>query len=255
MDIRMIVTDLDNTLLSGDKRISDYTAETLAQCMAAGIKVVFATARSMPESARILARLSPDAFIGCGGAASRAGSALLPVFDIPADIADRLITDCLSSRGISYLFVNGEGFERTNDIELPKQRDFTHYIYDEFETLPGKRCYKISAMCDSPAEAERVAACFPSLDTTRFSGEDLYRFASPKATKWNALQNVMAHFGIEARETAAFGDDHIDVEILQKCGIGVAVANAVDAARAAADYICGTNDADGVAKWLRKNLL
>ena len=45
------------------------------------------------------------------------------------------------------------------------------------------------------------------------------------------------------------------VEMLRECGIGVAVANAIDEAKAAADFVCDTNDYDGVAKWIMENIL
>ena len=54
---------------------------------------------------------------------------------------------------------------------------------------------------------------------------------------------------------AAFGDDYNDVEMLRECGIGVAVANAIDEAKAAADYICGDCDDDGTARWLEEHVL
>ena len=43
--------------------------------------------------------------------------------------------------------------------------------------------------------------------------------------------------------------------MLRDCGIGAAVANAIDEAKAVADYICDNNDNDGVAKWLEENVL
>ena len=43
--------------------------------------------------------------------------------------------------------------------------------------------------------------------------------------------------------------------MLRECGIGVAVANAIDEAKAVADFVCDTNDNDGVARWLEENLL
>ena len=53
----------------------------------------------------------------------------------------------------------------------------------------------------------------------------------------------------------AFGDDINDLEMVKNCGIGVAVENAIDDVKAAAKYICGTNDNDGVAKWLEEHIL
>jgi hydroxymethylpyrimidine pyrophosphatase-like HAD family hydrolase len=55
-------------------------------------------------------------------------------------------------------------------------------------------------------------------------------------------------------EIAAFGDDINDMEMLQNCGVGVAMANGLDRVKAAADWVCDTNDQDGVAKWLVERL-
>jgi len=53
----------------------------------------------------------------------------------------------------------------------------------------------------------------------------------------------------------AFGDDWNDIELLRNCGTGIAVANALNEAKAVADYVCASNDEDGVAKWLEEYVL
>jgi len=58
-----------------------------------------------------------------------------------------------------------------------------------------------------------------------------------------------------ASEITAFGDDLNDIDMLEFSGISVAMVNALDNVKAVADYICDTNDNDGVAKWLEENLL
>ena len=73
------------------------------------------------------------------------------------------------------------------------------------------------------------------------------------ATKRKAIEATAAYFGIFLSDVAAFGDDHNDIEMLRVCG--VAVANAVDEAKAAADFCCGANDSDGVAKWIEERVL
>ena len=52
-----------------------------------------------------------------------------------------------------------------------------------------------------------------------------------------------------------FGDDFNDVEMLEKCGVGIAVGNAVIDAKRAADFLCDTNDNDGVARYISENIL
>ncbi|MFR4357968.1 MAG: HAD family hydrolase, partial [Clostridia bacterium] len=53
--------------------------------------------------------------------------------------------------------------------------------------------------------------------------------------------------GIKPEEILAFGDNENDCEMLRMCGIGVAMENAIDAAKEAADLIAGSNEEEGVA--------
>ena len=75
------------------------------------------------------------------------------------------------------------------------------------------------------------------------------------ATKSKAVAALAAHWGITKSEIAAFGDDLNDIDLLNHVGISVAMANALNDVKAAADHLCDTNDNDGVAKWLEENLL
>jgi HAD superfamily hydrolase (TIGR01484 family) len=75
-----------------------------------------------------------------------------------------------------------------------------------------------------------------------------------EAVKANAVKLLVERYGYDMREIIAFGDDFNDVEMIKQCGIGVAVSNAIGEAKAAADFICGSNDEDGVAKWIEDNL-
>lgn len=77
MNIKMIVTDLDNTLLRSDKSISKYTISIFSKCQKKGIKVVFATARSKQAAARFLDMFMPDVFIGYGGALALSGDEVI----------------------------------------------------------------------------------------------------------------------------------------------------------------------------------
>lgn len=78
----------------------------------------------------------------------------------------------------------------------------------------------------------------------------------PQGTgKTAAIEALVRMLGISLSDTAAFGDDSNDVDMLRLCGTGVAVANAVEEARAAADCITASNDDDGVALWIERSIL
>ena len=65
----------------------------------------------------------------------------------------------------------------------------------------------------------------------------------------------MEQINIAEVETAGFGDDVNDLDFLRVCGTKIAVENAVDNVKVIADDVCGSNDDDGVAKWLEANAL
>jgi hydroxymethylpyrimidine pyrophosphatase-like HAD family hydrolase len=75
------------------------------------------------------------------------------------------------------------------------------------------------------------------------------------ATKSKAVAGLARIWGVSQSEIAAFGDDTNDLDMLIYAGAGVAMGNALDEVKAAADYICDTNENDGVAKWIEENVL
>ena len=66
---------------------------------------------------------------------------------------------------------------------------------------------------------------------------------------------MLAAFGIQPEEAVYFGDDMDDLESVSMCGIGAAVSNASDLVRQAADVITGSNDEDGVARFIEEQIL
>ena len=254
MNIKMIVTDLDNTLINSDRIISEYTVSILKKCRDKRIIIVFATARSTQAASKFLDMFMPDIFIGYGGALALAGSKVISRFDIPADISYQLINDCLHEPEVKYVLAINESVAYTNKID-PSDTEVSHYKYTDFTIKNGLSYLKISPRSDNPDVIERIAAKYPMCDMLRYTGEDIYRFANCNAVKWNAVETVAGLYNIDINMIAAFGDDINDLEMIKKCGIGVAVTNAIDEVKAVADYVCDTNDNDGVAKWLEERLL
>jgi len=252
---QMIITDLDSTLLRSDKYISEYTISVLSACRRQGIKIAFATARSAQAAARFLAQFTPDVFIGYGGAMVMAGEKVIHRFDIPADISSRIIQECLAAPEVLSILAINESVALTNKLDELASKDSSHYQYDDFSRRHNDRYLKISVNATNPAAVERIAANYPMCDMLRYTGENLYRFANKDALKWNAVQAVAAYYNLDTDSFAAFGDDVNDIEMVENCGTGVAVGNAIDSVKAVAGHDCASNDEDGVAKWLNEHLL
>ena len=80
-------------------------------------------------------------------------------------------------------------------------------------------------------------------------------FSHSTLNKLNATDVVLERLGITYEETMAIGDSSSDVEILQRCGLGVAMGNAPDTVKAVANEVTATNLEDGVALALEKYVL
>lgn len=253
--VRMVVTDLDKTLLRSDASISDHTVDVLRACRAKGIKVVFATARSTRSAARFCARFTPDVFIGYGGALATAGGETIHRVGIPADISSQLIKDFLSAPEVTAIYAIHESVALTNRRDALLETNTAHYQYADFMDTAACGYLKISINATCQAAVEKIATRYPLCDMLRYTGEDLYRFAHRDAVKWNAVTAVAKRYGISTEELAAFGDDRNDLEMIANCGVGVAVDNAIDAVKAVAGFVCGANDEDGVSAWLEAHVL
>jgi len=74
-------------------------------------------------------------------------------------------------------------------------------------------------------------------------------------SKWQALQQLAAQQGITPEEIIAVGDDYNDLDMIRCAGLGIAMGNAVDTVKAAADTITGSNAEDGLVQALERFVL
>lgn len=77
---------------------------------------------------------------------------------------------------------------------------------------------------------------------------------SKDITKYTALQKISEIENIDNNNIIAFGDSFNDLDMIQKCGTGVAVSNAIPILKEEADYITLSNDENGVIHFLKNNL-
>ena len=95
--------------------------------------------------------------------------------------------------------------------------------------------------------AERIPGC--RLSAWSSTGFDII---SREAGKVRGIEEMLAHFGLCREEIAVFGDADNDVEMISFAGVGVAMGNGTPAARAAADFVAGSVDDDGLAGAFRR---
>ena len=108
--------------------------------------------------------------------------------------------------------------------------------------------YQLSAFLPPEKEAEFLRRC-PGCLAVRWE-DDFCDILPAGGGKPNGLAHTLTHLGLTREQSIAFGDGGNDVTMLEYAGIGVAMGNACDAAKAAADYVTDDITADGLAKAL-----
>ena len=254
MNVKMIVTDLDGTLLRTDKTISDYTASVFNHCQKSGIKVVFATARPIRAVTKWLdINIKSDACIYHNGAVVKIGDALFQQIGIENNTVNKLLQAAKQLDGIkAAVEINDALYMNFNASTVWPGVEYT---ITDFYSLPKLSADKIIFITADKTEISKIELLFDSNLYWEISENEVLMVMNKEARKRNAVRLLTEQFGVLMSEVAAFGDDYNDIEMLRECGAGIAVVNAIEEVKAAADYICDANDRDGVAKWLEGNVL
>ncbi|MDL2233025.1 Cof-type HAD-IIB family hydrolase [Ruminococcaceae bacterium OttesenSCG-928-L11] len=252
--IKLIVTDLDNTLLDSQKTISPFTIDILRQCQKKGLMIAFATARPERATKKYQRDFTPDFIIANNGASIEKNGEVIFNNPISRNILLRLIPELLSHQEITCITVEaGDCLYTTYDG--PPWEEGWNPIYCDFEAIPDKEITKISTECENIATIQQILRNYPILHLYDNSGERWQQIMLASSTKFNAISQIADAYQLGISSIVAFGDDSNDIDMIRNCGVGIAVSNAIDSAKNIADEICGSNSDDGVAKWLAINLL
>ena len=251
----MIVTDLDGTLLHSDTAISDYTISILKKCREKCIKVVYATARDNSATIPALSELV-DGFVRNNGAKACIGNTLVYSRIVPVNNVRNLLVAAENAGAKITAENNGIYYANFNATKICWW--IQQHENADFNTLDieAEKLYIIADTINQSEGEKLINKYLPNdLDEIFINGMSLILIKHKEAIKSNGVAALAEHWGIKQSEIVAFGDSEIDIDLLEYCGIGIAVGNAPDEIKAVADYICETNDNDGVAKWLEEHIL
>lgn len=104
-------------------------------------------------------------------------------------------------------------------------------------------------------KADELAQKLSDCECIRFSDGFWYKFTKKNVTKENAIRKITEVCGFGTASIIAFGDDYADIGMLELCGTGVAMGNAIDEVKEKADIVIGSNDEDGIADFVEKEIL
>ena len=255
--IRLIISDLDQTLLHQDKSVSAYSYDVLRRCQQAGYLVGLATARSEPSARELLPGLAPDVIISSGGALARSGEKEWFSKTLSPAQSEHILTCAAHAPDVGKITAHvKEGVYWNLPADSRRPPGYAHHRQYDFTVPFLRETYCMTIATKNGAWARALAAGLEDCEHIEYTGENLHRFGRAGADKASALRACCQALGIGLEAVLAFGDDVNDVDMLAACPLGVAVANAVPAAQAAAHLVLPlTNQEDGVAQYLDAVLL
>lgn len=249
--IKLIAVDLDGTLLRTDKTISDYTKAILGVCREKGIRVIYATGRGGTAKKRVPVEIF-DGHVAQNGAVAYIGDTLIYKRPVEMEIARNLLVSC-DGYGLKTAAESHDMHYSNFDVTREWKSILNYQIVDF--TSHAIDAEKLYVIVRNNADIAHIEKHLPEKLYMTVSRDNLAQIMHREATKSNAIAAIAEHWRIEPEEIAAFGDDLNDIDMLSRFGVGIAMEDALDDVKKAADEICGTNDSDGVARWIEKHLL
>lgn len=255
-NFKILLFDLDGTLLRNDKTLSEYTLKTLSKCKKCGYLIGISTSRGEQNCLGFLREMKPDILISSGGALVRVNGKIIYSSSFSVTETKEFIESARKICGTDCeITVDTFDAHYWNYKTNPREQDkswgdsiYTDFTDFQYEAL--KICVEIPKL----DLAQELCEHFSELDSQRFSDGDWYKFTKGGITKEKAISAVCEAYHIRASEIVAFGDDYADIGMLKMCGIGVAMGNAIGEVKDIADDITLSNEEDGAAVYLENRI-
>lgn len=262
---KLIVTDMDGTVLGGDHKITEENMRALKEADERGVKVVFATGRfhdSAKEHVTFLEEVMP--IVSSNGAIIKhpITNEVLYCNSIDKDISLKIV-ETLDNLDLSYqIYTDNEILQKyKTEEEKIKMQDFikntfsdkTEIIFkkDLKEDIKDLNILKFNVMdFERPLlmkEARKEVEKIEGLEVTS-SWNDNVEIMNAGSSKGSAVKFLCELLNIDKEEIIAFGDNYNDISMLEYVGMGVAMGNAEEDVKKIASYITESNTESGVAK-------
>lgn len=264
----LIALDLDGTLLTDSKEISERTKQIVLKAMDAGHIVVIATGRPHRASINYYHHLGLDTpMVNFNGALIHH-----PTDDkwdalhnpMPIRTAHKIIEACYD------LNVHNILAEIKDDVYLDQ---YDEKIINIFQSTQNDPAFTIGSLKNELKQDPTSLLIHPKEENIQEIRDHLDKFHAEliEHRKWGApwniieivkkgmnkavgLQKVSHYFDIPQERIIAFGDEDNDLEMIDYAGVGVAMGNAIDELKSIAKHVTNTNEEDGIGVFLEEYL-
>jgi len=262
--IKLVVSDVDGTLVRTDKSLAPSTIDAVTRLQRAGVPVAIVSARppfGMRWLQDALHLTGPLAGFNGGSLVAPDGT-IIEERKVP-EAAARTALDLFKSRGVSaWLFTSTEWLVLDpNGPHVDHERHTIRgheRVVDSFEPYITQAGKLVGVTDDAPlleALERELQATLGTTANAKRSQTYYLDVTHPEANKGNAVRLLAAAAGVTVEEVAVLGDMMNDVPMFKVAGFSVAMGNATDEVKRLASAATGANDADGWAQAVDSLLL
>ena len=252
--IKALFFDIDGTLVSfNTHHIPSSTIEAIKKAHQKGVKVFIATGRPkilINNLAELQEANLIDGYITMNGAYCFVGKNIIYKKTIhPKEV--KAMADFCKQNGNACIFVEEHDISVCQSNEMIKKifYDFLHVETiptTTFEEAAKKEIIQLTPFITEKEEQE-VMPFIPNCEVGRWYPA-FADITAKGVTKQVGIDEIIKYFNIRLEETMAFGDGGNDISMLKHAGIGVAMGQAKEEVKAAADYVTTSVDEDGISQ-------
>ena len=255
--ISLVVSDVDGTLLTKDKTLTDGARNAVRRLHDAGIGFTITSSRPTLGMRFLIEPLAITLPIGAFNGSAILDAQLKPIEQhlIAPNVAQRSL-DVLNEFGVDiWLFTNDRWYTRNSDGEyVPNEKraikaDPT--IIADFAPHLASTCKIVGASSDAALLARCEAAMQQALgqEATAVRSQTYYLDVTPAGHDKGTFAVAMAkRLGISTDAVATIGDMQNDLAMFAKSGVSFAMGNATDDVKKRATHVTDTNERDGFAR-------
>ncbi len=262
---KAVFLDMDGTLLKSDHTISEETKQTIGRLTRQGIPVILVSARPFDGILPYVDQLGTSHYPIVSLNGGYIVSDGRPIFQaiIDAETTGALARELKLFKNTTAYYLQREWFAEVDDEWIEHEQ----LIMDvPINILPVEEMVKDWSIRATGPNKMMVMSDPGSISLIQAHLKPLFRdsldiypskptfleIMNPEASKSKAVRFLIERMGLDRSEVIAIGDNYNDKEMIRFAGMGVAMGNAPDEIKEAADYVTDTNNNDGVRKALEK---
>jgi len=265
-DYKLIVFDIDGTLVGKDHALDSFTKEVLFRLREEGFPFTLATGKNLPSTKPLADELEIELplILTNGGMLQTRHEEMLSKITLPLSVTRQVIEICeVRGKDLVIYIDNGIYIKAMNENIFPVYSNVISGLFEigGWDAITGKlmdanKCLVVDSFVrENLIEMGKVfeKALKGRVDILHTS-TSLVEVMPKGVTKVTGIRKLAVSMGILMDEIMAFGDFNNDAEMLAAVGLGIAVKNASPRAKEAADLVIGSVEEHGPAEFLKELL-